>query len=70
MAAHAAKMVGDRIRCTCPDARKAEAVRNCLEGPITNKVPGSVLQLQGMVANGRVARSRTGRIFNGGFRDW
>ena len=33
------------IVCTCPDARKAEAVRNCLEGPITNKVPGSVLQL-------------------------
>lgn len=33
------------IICTCPDARKAEAVKNCLEGPITNKVPGSVLQL-------------------------
>ena len=33
------------IVCTCPDARKAEAVRNCLEGPITNAVPGTVLQL-------------------------
>ena len=33
------------IVCTCPDARKAEAVKNCIEGPITNMVPGSVLQL-------------------------
>ena len=33
------------IVCTCPDERKAEAVRNCIEGKITNSVPGSVLQL-------------------------
>lgn len=33
------------IVCTCPDARKAEAVKNCIEGPVTNSVPGSVLQL-------------------------
>ncbi|MBO7721139.1 MAG: glucosamine-6-phosphate deaminase [Kiritimatiellae bacterium] len=33
------------IVCTCPDLRKAEAVKGCLEGPVTNKVPGSVLQL-------------------------
>lgn len=32
------------ICCTCPDARKAVAVRSCLEGPVTNTVPGSVLQ--------------------------
>lgn len=33
------------IVCTCPDRRKAEAVKSCLEGPITNLVPGSFLQL-------------------------
>ena len=33
------------IVCTCPDERKAEAVKKCLEGPITNQAPGSVLQL-------------------------
>ena len=33
------------IVCTCPDARKAWAVKNCIEGPVTNKVPGSILQM-------------------------
>ena len=33
------------IVCTCPDERKAEAVRNCLEGKITNMVPGTILQM-------------------------
>jgi glucosamine-6-phosphate deaminase len=33
------------IVCTCPDERKAEAVKNCLEGCITNMVPGSILQM-------------------------
>lgn len=33
------------IVCTCPDARKAEAVKNCLEGPVTNVFPGSILQM-------------------------
>jgi glucosamine-6-phosphate deaminase len=33
------------IVCTCPDARKAEAVKNCCEGPVTNLVPGSILQM-------------------------
>jgi glucosamine-6-phosphate deaminase len=33
------------IVCTCPDERKAEAVRNCLEGCITNMVPGTILQM-------------------------
>jgi glucosamine-6-phosphate deaminase len=29
---------------TIPDERKAEAVKNCFEGPVTNQVPGSILQ--------------------------
>jgi glucosamine-6-phosphate deaminase len=33
------------IVCTCPDERKAEAVKNCLEGCITNMVPGTILQM-------------------------
>ncbi len=32
------------IVCTVPDERKAEAVRNSLEGPVTNVVPASILQ--------------------------
>jgi glucosamine-6-phosphate deaminase len=32
------------IVCTVPDARKADAVRNSVKGPMTNKVPASVLQ--------------------------
>jgi glucosamine-6-phosphate deaminase len=32
------------IVCTVPDQRKAEAVKNTVKGPITNKVPASILQ--------------------------
>ncbi len=32
------------IVCTVPDSRKAQAVRNSVEGPVTNKVPASTLQ--------------------------
>jgi glucosamine-6-phosphate deaminase len=34
----------DTIVCTVPDARKAEAVRGALEGPVTPDVPASILQ--------------------------
>ena len=33
------------IVCTCPDARKADAVKGCIEGPVTNLCPGSILQM-------------------------
>jgi 6-phosphogluconolactonase/glucosamine-6-phosphate isomerase/deaminase len=33
------------IVCTCPDERKAEAVKGAIEGPITNTMPSSVMQL-------------------------
>ena len=33
------------IVCTCPDSRKADAVKGSLEGPVTNMCPGSLLQL-------------------------
>ena len=33
-----------RIQCVVPDARKAEAVARCLEGPVTPAAPASVLQ--------------------------
>ncbi|MDA7915916.1 glucosamine-6-phosphate deaminase [Verrucomicrobia bacterium] len=32
------------IICTVPDERKAEALRNALEGPVTPEVPASILQ--------------------------
>jgi len=32
------------IVCTVPDQRKAEAVRNSMEGPVTPSVPASILQ--------------------------
>jgi glucosamine-6-phosphate deaminase len=32
------------IVCSVPDARKAEAVRNSVEGPVSNQVPASILQ--------------------------
>jgi glucosamine-6-phosphate deaminase len=32
------------IVCTVPDARKAIAVKNTVEGPVTNLVPASILQ--------------------------
>lgn len=33
------------ICCTCPDARKADAVKGAVEGPVTNLLPSSVMQL-------------------------
>jgi len=33
-----------QILCIVPDLRKAEAVRASVEGPVTNKVPASILQ--------------------------
>ena len=33
------------IVCTCPDARKVDAVKGCIEGPVTNTCPGSILQM-------------------------
>ena len=32
------------IICSVPDARKAEAVRNCVERPVSNLFPASILQ--------------------------
>jgi glucosamine-6-phosphate deaminase len=32
------------IVCTVPDARKAEAVRLAVKGPVTNRLPASILQ--------------------------
>ena len=32
------------IICTVPDARKAQAVRDCLSGPVSNLHPSSILQ--------------------------
>jgi glucosamine-6-phosphate deaminase len=32
------------IICTVPDQRKAQAVKDSLKGPVTNKVPASILQ--------------------------
>jgi glucosamine-6-phosphate deaminase len=37
-------MKSSAIICTVPDERKAEAVRNAVEGEVTPKVPASVLQ--------------------------
>lgn len=37
-------MKSDTIICTVPDERKAEAVRNALEGEVTPEVPASILQ--------------------------
>jgi len=34
----------ERILCSVPDARKAEAVRACLAGPVSNLAPASILQ--------------------------
>lgn len=33
------------IVCTCPDARKADAVKGAVEGPVTNVLPSSILQM-------------------------
>jgi glucosamine-6-phosphate deaminase len=32
------------IICTVPDERKAQAVQAALEGPVTNRLPASILQ--------------------------
>ena len=37
-------MKSDTIICTVPDERKAEAVQNVIEGPVSNLVPASILQ--------------------------
>jgi glucosamine-6-phosphate deaminase len=37
-------MTARRIVCTVPDKRKARAVKDCLEGPVTNEHPASILQ--------------------------
>lgn len=38
-------MKSKSIICTVPDRRKAEAVKNALQGPVTPDVPASILQL-------------------------
>jgi glucosamine-6-phosphate deaminase len=40
-------LTATEIICVVPDARKAEAVRNSLEGPVTPDVPASILQTHG-----------------------
>ena len=37
-------MKSEHIICTVPDARKAVAVKNAVQGPVTNLVPASILQ--------------------------
>jgi glucosamine-6-phosphate deaminase len=37
-------MKSKTIICSVPDLRKAQAVKNCLEGPVTNLCPASILQ--------------------------
>ncbi|MCC7476089.1 MAG: glucosamine-6-phosphate deaminase [Pirellulales bacterium] len=37
-------MKSRNVVCTVPDERKAEAVKNTIEGPVTNLVPASILQ--------------------------
>jgi glucosamine-6-phosphate deaminase len=39
-------MKSQAIICTVPDRRKADAVRNTVEGPVTPQVPASILQRQ------------------------
>ncbi len=39
-----------RIICSVPDARKAEAVKNCLSGPVSNLTPASILQTHAATA--------------------
>jgi glucosamine-6-phosphate deaminase len=34
----------NEIICSCPDARKASAVKACLEGPVSNFAPASILR--------------------------
>jgi glucosamine-6-phosphate deaminase len=37
-------MKSERIICTVPDTRKAVAVKNCLDGPVSPNAPASILQ--------------------------
>lgn len=37
-------MKADEIVCVVPEARKADAVKRCLEGPVTPLAPASILQ--------------------------
>ncbi len=37
-------MKSDKIICSAPDKRKAQAVKDCLTGPVTNLHPASILQ--------------------------
>ena len=37
-------MKSEAIICSVPDLRKAKAVENTIEGPVTNLVPASILQ--------------------------
>lgn len=37
-------LLSDKIVCTVPDERKAEAVRGAVEGPVTPDCPASILQ--------------------------
>lgn len=37
-------MKGRQLLCIAPDERKAEPVRNCLEGPVTPQVPCSIMR--------------------------
>jgi glucosamine-6-phosphate deaminase len=37
-------MKSKQIICSVPDRRKAEAVRNCLEEPVSNLFPASILR--------------------------
>jgi glucosamine-6-phosphate deaminase len=32
------------IICICPEQRKAQAVKACLEGPVSNRAPASILR--------------------------
>lgn len=43
-------MKSKHIVCTVPDARKANAVKSALEGPVTNTVPASMLQKHASVS--------------------
>jgi glucosamine-6-phosphate deaminase len=37
-------LLSKEIICSVPDSRKAEAVRNSLEGAVTNEIPASILR--------------------------
>ena len=40
-------MKSRKIICTVPDERKSEAVKNSVEGEVSNLVPASILQNHG-----------------------